>query len=74
MMAKHAAIAGASVGILSGIAICTVIDASLSDTLFRSAILAVGGGWMGVLLVWLNELLTPSHGDRLSHGRRGHRL
>jgi hypothetical protein len=72
MQVKHAAIAGSSIGILSGIAICTIIDASLSDALFRISILAIGGAWMGMMLVWLDELLTP--GDQSRGGHRSRRL
>ena len=71
MRVKHAAIAGSSIGILSGIAICTLIDASLSDALFRISILAIGGAWMGMMLAWLDDLLTPN--DH-SHGHRSRRL
>ena len=73
MQVKHAAIAGTSVGILSGIAICTIIDASLSDAIFRISILAIGGAWMGMMLVWLDDLLTPNDQGRDSHGHRSHR-
>jgi len=73
MQIKHAAIAGSSIGILSGIAICTIIDASLSDTIFRVSILAIGGAWMGMMLVWLDDLLTPDDQSRGSHGSRSRR-
>jgi len=73
MQVKHAAIAGTSVGILSGIAICTIIDASLSDAIFRISILAIGGAWMGMMLAWLDDLLTPNDQGRGSHGQRSHR-
>lgn len=73
MQLKHAAIAGTSIGILSGIAICTMIEASLSDALFRISILAMGGAWMGMMLAWLDDLLTPDDHPDASHGHRGRR-
>jgi len=73
MQVKHAAIAGSSIGLLAGIAICTVIGASFTDSLFRVAVLAVAGAWMGVLLVWLNDILMPRDSEHLSHGQRGRR-
>lgn len=74
MQLKHAAIAGTSIGILSGIAICcTIIDVSLSDALFRISILAIGGAWMGMMLAWLDDMLTPHDHSGASHGHRGRR-
>ena len=74
MQVKHAAVAGVSIGILAGCAICLVIDVTFMDALFRTSILAVAGAWMGILLVWLNDLLTPDHQGKMPHGHRRHRL
>lgn len=75
MQVKHAAVAGSSIGLLAGCAICLIIGASLSDALFRISILAVAGAWMGILLVWLSALLTPDNQNGMSsHGHRGRRL
>ena len=70
MQVKHAAITGSSIGVLSGFAICTMIDASLSDTLFRVSILAIGGAWMGMMMAWLDDLLTPNDDGSHRHSRR----
>lgn len=74
MQTRHAAIAGASIGLLAGCAICLIIGASFSDTLFRVSILVIGGAWMGVILAWLNQLLTPKLDERLPNGQQGRRL
>ena len=74
MQVKHAAIAGTSIGILAGSAICLIIGASLSDALFRISILAVAGAWMGILLVWLSDLLTANNQGKMTHGHRRRRL
>jgi len=71
---KHAAVAGVSIGFLTGFTICMVIGVSLADGLFRVSILAVSGAWMGVLLVWLNDLLTPGKQNKTLHGHSGRRL
>jgi hypothetical protein len=73
MQVKHAAIAGLSIGLLSGTAICIVIGTTFSDALFRIFILSIGGAWMGILLAWLNDLLTPETRQDMSHGHRGRR-
>ncbi len=73
MQVKYAAVAGLSIGLLAGVAICTVIGTSLSDMLFRTLILAISGAWMGVLLVWLNDLLTPADQGGMPHGQQRRR-
>lgn len=70
MRVKHAAVAGASIGILAGGAICLIIGTSFLDALFRISVLAVAGAWMGILLVWLSDLLKPGNQGNMSHGRR----
>lgn len=73
MHTKHAAIAGASIGLLAGSAICLIIGTSLTDALFRISVLAIGGAWMGVLLAWLNMLLMPKEEDRMPNGHQSRR-
>jgi hypothetical protein len=55
--------AGMLTGLLFGIAICLVQNIPVSDALFRMAVLTGAGGWMGLLLAWLNQLLPSKHDD-----------
>jgi len=73
MQTKHAAVAGASIGLLAGVAICLIIGTSLSDALFRISVLVIGGAWMGVLLAWLNVLLSPKENGHLPNGHESRR-
>ena len=59
MKVSYAASCGALTGILVAIAICMLRDMSLQDTCIRMAVLGGGGAWMGMLLAWLNQILTP---------------
>jgi len=56
---SYAAASGAFAGVLIGIAICLVQEISLADSAFRSFILGASGAWMGMLLAWLDQMLTP---------------
>jgi len=60
MNSVHAGVSGALTGLLFGCAICLVQAIPVSDALLRIFVLTAAGGWMGVLLAWLNQLL-PSH-------------
>ncbi|MDX8398024.1 MAG: hypothetical protein R8K49_06865 [Mariprofundaceae bacterium] len=59
MRATYAAASGALAGALIGIIICALRGISLEDTVFRVFVLAASGAWMGMLLAWLNHMLTP---------------
>jgi uncharacterized membrane protein YjfL (UPF0719 family) len=56
---SYAAACGAFAGVLIGIAICLVQEISLADSAFRCFILGASGAWMGMLLAWLDQMLTP---------------
>ena len=59
MKVSYAASCGAFMGILIAIAICVFREISFQDTCVRMLVLGGGGAWMGMLLAWLNHLLTP---------------
>jgi len=59
MKATHAAASGALAGILIGVSICILRNISLEDSVFRVFVLGASGAWMGMLLAWLNQMLTP---------------
>jgi len=60
MKVSQASISGAATGFLFGCAICLVQEISIIDSIFRIFVLTVAGAWMGVLLVWLDQLLPLS--------------
>lgn len=70
MSTLQAGIAGALSGLLFGCAVCLVQAIPIPDALLRIFVLAAAGGWMGVLLVWLNHLL-PSETDVQSEQQDG---
>jgi len=67
---SHAAAYGAIVGILIGAFIALVCDMQITDAAYRLGILAMGGGWIGSVLAFLNELLTPD--NHVGSGSREH--
>jgi len=56
---SYAAACGGLSGALIGLAICIVQDIEWHDAVFRVAVLAVSAAWMGMLLAWLNLMLSP---------------
>jgi len=62
----HAGVSGALIGLLFGSAICLIQNINIEEALFRIFILTSAGGWMGVMLAWLNQLL-PSKSDHSHH-------
>ncbi|PCI45714.1 MAG: hypothetical protein COB41_00890 [Proteobacteria bacterium] len=75
MRTSYAAASGAFAGVLIGIAICLMQEISLPDSIFRCFVLGASGAWMGMLLAWLDQMLTPQNktnaGDNAKdqHGR-----
>jgi len=67
MTASHAATSGALTGLLFGAAICLIQNIPVADSLFRVFILSFAGAWMGILLVWLNQML-PNKSDHPDTG------
>jgi len=59
MNTHYATAFGICLGLLSGIVITLLFDLDLADAAYRTLILSIGGGWMGMLLAWLNSLLQP---------------
>jgi len=56
---SYAAACGGLAGALVGLAICIVQNVAWNDAVFRVFILGVSAAWMGMLLAWLNVMLTP---------------
>jgi len=59
MNVRDATVYGICLGLLSGMVITLLFDLDLADAAYRTLILSIGGGWMGMLLAWLNSLLQP---------------
>jgi len=60
MSIKHATIFGICLGLLSGIIIALLFNLDLADSAYRTLILSVSGGWMGMLLALLHSILQPA--------------
>ena len=63
-------VAGILTGLLFGCAICLFQNIPMTDSLLRIFILTAAGGWMGMLLAWLNQILpkkTPVHHEQTEH-------
>jgi len=69
MPSRHAAACGISIGLLTGIAIAMFLDLEVADAVYRTAVLAVGGAWMGILLAYLNDLLPSPQNQNSEHGK-----
>lgn len=67
MSPRSAALCGACIGLLPGIAIAMILNLDMADAAYRITMLSVGGGWMGMLLAWLNDLLHPSQSPARAH-------
>jgi len=63
----HAGLAGMLTGLLFGCAICLIQNISITDASFRIFILTSAGGWMGILLAWLNQLLPSKTNQKTEH-------
>jgi len=57
MTLSQSTLSGALAGAGLAFAVCMFNNISLSDSLYRMVVLAIGGGWVGFLLAWLNEIL-----------------
>jgi len=66
MKLSYAASCGALLGALVGIAICILCNISWLDSLYRIGVLAFGAAWMGMLLAFLGQLLSPKQGEHHS--------
>jgi len=64
MSVLQAGVAGALTGFLFGCAVCLIQAIPISDALLRVFVLTAAGGWMGGLLVWLNQLLPNSRHEQ----------
>jgi len=68
---SYAAACGGLMGALVGLAICIVQNVAWQDAVLRIFVLAISAAWMGMLLAWLNMMLSPqddgsqddSHGE-----------
>lgn len=69
---SYAAASGAFAGILIGISICLIQEISLPDAMFRCFILGACGAWMGMLLAWLDQMLTPASEDVTKDRAKNH--
>jgi len=65
---SYAAACGGLAGGLVGLAVCIVQSVAWQDAVFRIAVLAVGAAWMGMLLAWLNLMLTPQ--EKVEHDEK----
>jgi len=73
MRTSYAAASGAFAGVLIGIAICLMQEISLSDSVFRCFVLGASGAWMGMLLAWLDQMLTPQNKANAGDDAKNHR-
>jgi len=73
MRTSYAAASGAFAGVLIGIAICLMQEISLSDSVFRCFVLGASGAWMGMLLAWLDQMLTPQNKSNTDDEVKNHR-
>jgi len=73
MRTSHAAASGAFAGILIAIAICLMQEISLADSMFRALVLGASGAWMGMLLAWLDQMLTPKRNDNADDNTKNNR-
>jgi len=60
MKVSQASISGAATGFLLGCSICLVQNIAVVDSTFRIFVLTMVGAWIGVLLVWLDQLLPSA--------------
>jgi len=60
MSIQHATVCGICLGLLSGIIIALLFNLGLADSAYRTLILSVSGGWMGMLLALLQSILQSS--------------
>ncbi len=72
MRTSYAAAIGAFAGALIGISICLIQEISWLDSIFRSFVLGASGAWMGMLLAWLDQMLTPSKKDGSDENTKDH--
>lgn len=63
-----ASLYGACLGLLAGIVIALLFDLDMADSIYRTSILSVCGAWMGLLLAWLNTLLSPARNKSAQPG------
>jgi len=61
MTLSQATSSGALAGAGLAFAVCMVNDIGLTDSMFRMGVLAIGGGWVGFLLAWLNDILPKAN-------------
>ncbi|MDX8392188.1 MAG: hypothetical protein R8K53_06445 [Mariprofundaceae bacterium] len=59
MNIRGATVYGICLGLLSGIIITLLFNLDLANAAYRTLILSISGGWMGMLLAWLYSLLQP---------------
>ncbi len=57
MTLSQATVSGALAGAGLAFAVCMFNNVGFGDCLYRMVVLAIGGGWVGFLLAWLNEIL-----------------
>ncbi|MBL1353300.1 MAG: hypothetical protein COA61_008235 [Zetaproteobacteria bacterium] len=60
---SYAAACGGLAGGLVGLAVCVVQGVGWNESVFRVFVLAVSAAWMGMLLAWLNVMLSPQNED-----------
>jgi len=72
MRTSYAATTGAFAGALIGIVICLIQEISWLDSIFRCFVLGASGAWMGMLLAWLDQMLTPSKKDGSGENTKDH--
>ena len=66
MTLSQSTVSGALAGAGLAFAVCMFNDISFSDCLYRMGVLAIGGGWVGFLLAWLNDIL-PRENQHKGH-------
>lgn len=66
----YASLYGMTLGLLSGLVIALLFNLNASDAAFRMLVLAIGGGWIGMLLAWLNSLLPQPTGEETEMDRQ----
>ncbi|OIQ03773.1 MAG: hypothetical protein AUK36_01640 [Zetaproteobacteria bacterium CG2_30_59_37] len=71
MMPMHlASLYGACLGLLAGVVITLLFNLEMADSVYRTGLLTVCGAWMGLLLAWLNTLLSAAQKKGAEQNKR----
>ncbi|HCS13458.1 MAG: hypothetical protein COS82_09650 [Zetaproteobacteria bacterium CG06_land_8_20_14_3_00_59_53] len=65
-----ASLYGACLGLLAGVVITLLFNLEMADSVYRTGLLTVCGAWMGLLLAWLNTLLSAAQKKGAEQNKR----